>query len=100
MHPPEADGPADRSDAAQNERHCFEILHVKLRYDDCENPQDAGVTIKNARGPAAGVSVSADDSRRCNYGLVVVVVVSFVSYDDSGFASVTLVTTMRSPSFV
>jgi len=34
MHPPEAANPADHSDAAKNERHCFEALHVSLRYND------------------------------------------------------------------
>jgi hypothetical protein len=34
MHPPEAYGPANHSDAAKNERHRFEIFHVKLRHND------------------------------------------------------------------
>ena len=34
MHPPEANGPANRSDAAKNECRCFEISHVRLRQDD------------------------------------------------------------------
>ena len=29
MHPPEADGPADRPDAAQHQCHGLNILHVK-----------------------------------------------------------------------
>ena len=35
MHPPEAHGPANRSDGAENECHCLEILHVeKLRHNE------------------------------------------------------------------
>src|SRR5215468_5801674 len=29
MHPPEAHGPANRSDAAKYECHCFEVLHAE-----------------------------------------------------------------------
>ena len=29
MHPPEAHGPANRSDGAENKCHCLEILHVE-----------------------------------------------------------------------
>ncbi len=54
MHPPEADGPADRSDAAQHQRHCFEILQGKLHHDDCENPLDACCDNEIARGPRRG----------------------------------------------
>ena len=59
MHPPEAHGPADRSDATQHERHYFEIVHGKLRNNDSENPLDACTTMKAPAILAAGVSVLA-----------------------------------------
>jgi len=31
MHPPKAYDPAQRSDAAKYQRHCFEVLHIKFR---------------------------------------------------------------------
>ena len=43
MHPPEAHDPANRSDGAENECHCLEILHVeKLRHNEkTQNPLGA-----------------------------------------------------------
>jgi len=31
MHPPKTYDPAQRSDAANYQRHCFEVLHMKCR---------------------------------------------------------------------
>ena len=46
MHPPEAHGPAGRSDAAHHQRQWFEIVHGKLRHCDCENPLAASAAMK------------------------------------------------------
>ena len=43
MHPPEAHGPANRSDAAKYERHCFEVLHA----EKCATVRDS----KSVGGP-------------------------------------------------
>ncbi len=80
MHPPEAHGPAGRSDTAQQQRHYFEILYGQLHRDDCEHLANGCATMKTPAGLARErFTPSQNDSSRLNYGLVVVVVVSFVS---------------------
>ena len=79
MHPPEAHSPADCSDAAQCERHYFDISHGKLHHDDSKSALHLRDN-ESARGSLRGrFAFNQNDVSRCNYGFVVVVVVSFVS---------------------